>query len=155
MENAEQKTGWIGKLNARLKRTGDSEPEQAKLRLVIASILVIYFCFPWGEGERFADILDSASNIIILTATSIAFLIFAAIIRNPRPSPIRRIAGILLDMISLSIVLYWTGGDHVPLFVFYLWVTLGNGFRYGTTYLYISFGVSLFGFTAVTLGSDY
>ncbi|HKJ50569.1 MAG TPA: ATP-binding protein [Gammaproteobacteria bacterium] len=155
MENAAQKTGWIGKLNARLKRTGDSEPEQAKLRLAIASILVVYFCFPWGEGERFADILDSASNVIILSATSIAFLIFAAIIRNPRPSPIRRIAGILLDMVSLSIVLFWTGGDHVPLFVFYLWVTLGNGFRYGTTYLYISFGVSLFGFTAVTLGSDY
>lgn len=155
MQNAEQKTGWISNLNARLRRTGDSEPEQAKLRLAIASILVLYFCFPWGEGERFADILDSASNIIILTATSIAFLIFAAIIRNPRPSPVRRITGILLDMISLSIVLYWTGGDHVPLFVFYLWVTLGNGFRYGTNYLYISFGVSLVGFTAVTLGSVY
>ncbi|MBT8436014.1 MAG: response regulator [Gammaproteobacteria bacterium] len=51
--------------------------------------------------------------------------------------------------------MYWTGGDHVPLFVFYLWVTLGNGFRYGTRYLYISFGVSLVGFTLVTLFSEY
>jgi len=155
MDTAEQKPGWLESLNQRLKRTGDSEPEQAKLRLFIALILVAYFCFPWSEGERFSDIFNSASNIVILTATSIALLIFGAIIRNPRPSPIRRTIGILLDMISLSILLYWTGGDHVPLFVFYLWVTLGNGFRYGTRYLYISFGVSLVGFSAVTLFSDY
>ena len=99
--------------------------------------------------------LGSTSNVIILSATTIALLIFAAIIRNPRPSPIRRVAGILLDMVSLSIVMYWTGGDHVPLFVFYLWVTLGNGFRYGTRYLYISFGISLIGFSIVIFGSEY
>ncbi|MCP4432207.1 MAG: response regulator [Gammaproteobacteria bacterium] len=155
MEDSEKQAGWFTTLNRRLKGTGDSEPEQAKLRLVIALILMVYFCLPWGADERLVDIFNSTPNIIILTATSIAMLIFAAIIRNPRPSPIRRIAGILLDMVSLSIIMYWTGGDHVPLFVFYLWVTLGNGFRYGTKYLYISFGVSLFGFGVVTIGSEY
>jgi two-component system sensor histidine kinase RpfC len=155
MELTATKSSLLGKLNQRLKGTGDSEPEQAKLRLLIAAILVIYFCMPWSENERFIDIFDSTSNIIIIVASSIALLIFAAIVKNPRPSPIRRVCGILLDMISLSILMYWTGGDHVPLFVFYLWVTLGNGFRYGTRYLYISFGVSLVGFTLVTLGSEY
>jgi two-component system sensor histidine kinase RpfC len=155
MENTAKNISWIAKLNHRLKRTGDSEPEQAKLRIAIALILVAYFCIPWGDDEQFADILKSAPNLMILSATSIAVLIFAALVRNPRPSPIRRTAGILLDMVSLSIVLYWTGGNHVPLFVFYLWVTLGNGFRYGTKYLYISFGVSLVGFSLVTLGSEY
>jgi two-component system sensor histidine kinase RpfC len=155
MELTETKFSLLKKLNQRLKGTGDSEPEQAKLRLLIAAILVIYFCVPWSENERFIDIFDSTSNIIIIAASSIALLIFAAIVKNPRPSPLRRVCGILLDMISLSILMYWTGGDHVPLFVFYLWVTLGNGFRYGTRYLYISFGVSLIGFTLVTLGSEY
>lgn len=155
MELAETKFSLLGKLNERLKGTGDSEPEQAKLRLLIAAILVIYFCVPWGQNERFVDIFDSTPNIIIMLASSIALLIFAAIVKNPRPSPVRRVCGILLDMISLSILMYWTGGDHVPLFVFYLWVTLGNGFRYGTRYLYISFGVSLIGFTLVILGSEY
>jgi two-component system sensor histidine kinase RpfC len=155
MELTATKSSLLGKLNQRLKGTGDSEPEQAKLRLLIAAILVVYFCMPWSENERFIDIFDSTSNIIIIVASSIALLIFAAIVKNPRPSPVRRVCGILLDMISLSILMYWTGGDHVPLFVFYLWVTLGNGFRYGTRYLYISFGVSLVGFTLVTLGSEY
>lgn len=155
MEVTDTKFSLLGKLNQRLKGTGDSEPEQAKLRLAIAAILVIYFCLPWGADRRFVDIFDSTPNIIILVASSIALLIFAAIIKNPRPSPVRRVCGILLDMISLSIVMYWTGGDHIPLFVFYLWVTLGNGFRYGTKYLYISFGVSLIGFSLVTIGSEY
>ena len=155
MEASKTKISLLGRLNRHLKRTGDTEPEQAILRLAIAFILVIYFCLPWGNYERFSDILYSTSNLIILGATSIALLIFAAIIRNPRPSPIRRVCGIVLDMVSLSIVMYWTTGDHVPLFVFYLWVTLGNGFRYGTRYLYISYGVSLIGFSVVILESEY
>ena len=155
MDLPDTKLNLLGQLKQHLKKTGDSEPEQALLRLTIAFILVILFCLPWGPDEYFTDILNSTSNLIILGATSIALMIFGAIIRNPNPSPIRRTCGILLDMISLSILLYWTGGDHVPLFVFYLWVTLGNGFRYGTRYLYISFGVSLIGFSMVTFGSEY
>ena len=155
MQSTENKTGLVSRLKGRLRRTGDSEPEQALLRLAIAALLVLYFCIPWEPDEYFVDLLNSTPNIIILTASSMALLIFAAILRNPQPSPTRRVAGILLDMISLSIIMYWTGGDHVPLFVFYLWVTLGNGFRYGTRYLYISFAVSLTGFSAVVLWSSY
>ena len=155
MDATETQPGLLKQLRRRLKKTGDSEPEQAILRLVIALILVGYFCIPWGPDESMSDVLASTSNIIILSATTVALLIFGAIVRNPRPSPIRRVVGILLDMVSLSIVMYWTGGDHIPLFVFYLWVTLGNGFRYGTRYLYISFGVSLVGFTLVIFGSEY
>jgi two-component system sensor histidine kinase RpfC len=155
MELSETKSNLLGRLIRRLKRTGDTEPEQAILRLFIAFVLVIYYCLPWGAGQRFSDVLYSTPSLIILGATSIALLIFAAIVHNPRPSPNRRVCGILLDMVSLSIIMYWTGGDHVPLFVFYLWVTLGNGFRYGIRYLYISFGVSLVGFSIVILGSEY
>jgi len=148
-------THWISLLRNRLKKTGDSEPEQALLRLTIAGILLLYFCVPWSSDQQWADIFDSLPNLIIIAATSIAFIIFAAIVYNPQPSPTRRVAGIVLDMVSLSIIMYWTGGDHVPLFVFYLWVTLGNGFRYGIRYLYISFAVSLVGFSSVLLWSSY
>jgi len=150
-----KKSSWPARLKTRLKKTGDSEPEQALLRLTIAAILVTYFCIPWSADEFFADVFKSTPNIIIISASSIALLIFVAIIKNPQPSPARRVCGILLDMISLSTVMYWTGGDHLPLFVFYLWVTLGNGFRYGTLYLYISFGVALVGFSSVILWSSY
>ena len=155
MTATEKKSPWPARLRTRLKKTGDSEPEQALLRLAIAAILVTYFCIPWSADESFADVFKSTPNIIIIAASSIALLIFVAIVKNPQPSPARRVVGIFLDMISLSTVMYWTGGDHLPLFVFYLWVTLGNGFRYGTRYLYISFGVALIGFSSVLLWSTY
>ena len=151
----QHKGSWLARFRRRLKRTGDSEPEQAILRLIVAIILLLYFCIPRGNEETFADIIAATSNIIIIVASSIAFLIFAAIVRNPSPSPIRRVVGITMDMVSLSIVLYWTGGDHIPLFVFYLWVILGNGFRYGLRYLYTSYGLGLAGFLSVILWSEY
>jgi two-component system sensor histidine kinase RpfC len=151
----EKMASRISLLRNRLKKTGDSEPEQALLRLAIAGILLLYFCVPWSSDEHWVDIFNSLPNIIIIIATSFAFIIFAAIINKPQPSPTRRVAGIVLDMVSLSIIMYWTDGDHIPLFVFYLWVTLGNGFRYGIRYLYISFGVSLIGFSSALLWSSY
>lgn len=155
MEDTEKNTSWIAALKRRLKRTGDTEPEQAIIRLSIGVLLVLYYCTPWFAGKDFNQIVHSTSNQIIFSATLIAFAIFAAIVINPRPSPSRRVFGILFDLTSLSTVLYWTGGDHISLFVFYLWVILGNGFRFGIRYLHISFAVSLVGFGTVIFWSEY
>ena len=92
MDAVVDNTSWLKKLNQRLKGTGDSEPEQTKIRLVIALILVAVFCIPWGDDESFADILQSTPNIIILTASTIAVLIFLAIIRNFRSQLVNALA---------------------------------------------------------------
>ena len=157
MDVSHKKTGLLGRLKKHLKKTGDSEPEQALIRLVIGSSLVIFYCIPWGsESSQYLEqFIGSSVNQIIIVGTGFAFAIFAAIIINPKPSPLRRIAGIFLDLSSLSLLLYWTGGEHLPLFVFYLWVILGNGFRFGLKYLYISFAVSILGFGSVILWSEY
>ena len=145
----------LGKLRKRLKGTGDSEPEQAiKLRLTIGIFLVTYYCFPWFNELSFKQTFFSFPSLIALNYYLMAILIVAAIIRNPSRSPIRRIFGAFVDLTSLSAVMYLAGSDSVPLFVLYLWVILGNGFRYGTFYLYMSLGLSLVGFIpAITWGS--
>ena len=58
-------------------------------------------------------------------------------------------------MISLSIVMYFSGGDSVALFALYLWVILGNGFRFGVKYLYISQTISIVGFSMAALFGSY
>jgi two-component system sensor histidine kinase RpfC len=157
MDTLNTKANWLWKLKQRLKKTGDSEPEQAIIRLSIGVLLVIFYCIPWQSesGLNLDQFLYSTTNQIIFSATLIAFSIFAAIAINPKPSPVRRITGIFFDLTSLSTVMYWTGGEHLPLFVFYLWVTLGNGFRFGPMYLYIAFAVSIAGFGSVILWSEY
>ncbi len=155
MERSEKKAGWLNKLNRRMQGTGDSEPEQAKLRSSIALILVIYICFPWYADEQLAETITSHASFIILTWTALGLILLAAIVIHPLPSQIRRIFGAILDMGSLSILFYYAGAEVVPLFLLYLWVILGNGFRFGLTNLYITQVIAIVGFSSVVLWGDY
>ena len=93
MERSDKKAGWLKKLNRRMQGTGDSEPEQARLRSTIAIILVAYICFPWHQDERLAETITSHASFIILTWTALGFMVLAAIAIHPRPSQVRRIFG--------------------------------------------------------------
>ena len=142
------KLSWYTKLKQRLAQTSDSEPEQAiKIRLTVSIAILIYFCFPWREGETFVEIIQSLPSLIALGYFFGSIAIITAILISPKPSPIRKISGIVLDLASLSILMTYAGGESIFLYVFYLWVILGNGFRYGLKYLYISLLVGLAGFS--------
>ena len=140
----------------KMPKTGDTEPEQAiTIRMTLGIALLIYFCLPWGKEKTFIENLVSLPSLITLAYYSLAMVIVAALVLNPRPSPIRRICGILLDLIALSIVMLIAGEQSVFLFVLYLWVILGNGFRFGVNYLYISLVVGLIGFTIAIINGEY
>ena len=128
----------LKQLAQRLAQFSDPEKEQAiKLRLTIGIGLIAYFCLPWSEGESFAEAIVTLPSVMTLVYYSGALMIAVAIVIRPRPSPVRRVFGIALDLISLSVVMFFAGSESVFLFVLYLWVILGNGFSYGTAYLYI------------------
>jgi len=155
MDKPRKKANWLAKLDHRLKGTGDSEPEQAKLRLAIGFIVVGYIIIPWDQGETFADTLTSLVGLMGTAYYTFALMIFAAIVINPAPSQIRRICGAVLDMGMLSWLMYYSGAETVPFFLIYLWVILGNGFRFGLTNLYISQAIAILGFSGVVIWSDY
>lgn len=145
----------FAQLRKRFKTTENPEPEQAVLRLAIGAVLVLYFCIPWQQHETFSSVFSSYSNVIIVTGFLMAAGLFLSIILYPVISPVRCVFGVFLDITALSIVMHLTGGDHVPLFVFYLWVIIGNGFRYGLKFLYISYIASLIGFSSVVMWGEY
>ncbi len=155
MERSDHKAGWLPKLNRRMRGTGDSEPEQAKLRSTIAVILVTYICFPWHADETLAQTITSPASIVLLSWTLLGFMVLAAIALNPVPSQPRRMFGAVLDMGSLSLLFYFGGDEVVPTFLLYLWVILGNGFRFGLANLYVSQGLAIVGFASVVIWSDY
>ncbi len=141
----------LSALRRRLRKTGDSEPEQALVRLVIGLALLMVYGLPDTAG----DPRDSLAQWVILGATVSAAGLLLALFARPEPSPVRRVFGILLDMSALSALMAITDGRHVPLFVFYLWVTLGNGFRYRLFYLWISYAASIVGFSLAIAFGDY
>jgi two-component system sensor histidine kinase RpfC len=146
----------LSRIFDKMPKTGDTEPEQAiTIRMTLGIALLIYFCLPWGKEKTFLENLFSLPSLITLAYYSLGMVIVAALVLNPRPSPIRRICGILLDLIALSIVMLIAGEQSVFLFVLYLWVILGNGFRFGVNYLYISLVVGLIGFTIAIVNGEY
>lgn len=138
----------------RLRQRQDTEHEQALIRLVIGLLFFAYLAVSAG-----ADSVFDASETRLLTATAV-FLLFSigillSIAINPRISRARRVLGIVGDMLGTSFGMYMGGEIGSPLFGVYLWVTFGNGFRFGPAYLYIAMACSVVGFGTVILTNSY
>ena len=134
----------------RVKNIGDSEPEQIIIRLVIGVCLVLYFAIPWNDAGVNSTLAQSMIWFYVgATVLAVALLI------NPGSSPVRRTAGIFLDIITLSSAMMMSGSESIYFFGIYLWVILGNGFRFGVNYLYISLAIGMVGFVIATEVGEY
>lgn len=85
----------------------------------------------------------------------LSIFLLAAILKNRFTAVIRRVAGAWLDIGAASIFIALTADIGVMLVAVYLWVTFGNGFRYGKKYLYHSQAISIIGFLIATQSNPY
>lgn len=134
--------------------SGQPEQEQGLLRICITLAILAYLFLNWPASERGLE-LWAAGVQVMLGFLVYSFGIFIATLIWPDPFVSRRILGILTDISALSYGLYLTGAMGAPWYGVYLWVILGNGFRYGENYLYVSGAASLIGFGAVVLAAPY
>ena len=127
------------------------------LRLAIGSLVLLYFFPAWPHNDSFAVQWQTVPQLLI--AETLYFLgavgVFAAIVISPTQSPVRRVIGSVFDMTGLSTLMFFAGEESVPFFLIYLWVILGNGFRYGVGYLYISQAIAVTGFLVVIVWGNY
>lgn len=141
-------------IRQRLKNRPDSEHEQATLRLVIglAIFSYLYFAVSWDGKIQPAE-WEFLLTCLLLIAP--ALIILLSTIISPRTSAIRRFIGMALDLGATTYALYVLDDLGTPLVSVYLWVTFGNGFRYGARYLGIAAVMSVCGFTFVLYASEY
>ncbi len=130
------------------------EQEQGLLRILITATILVYLLFSWPASESGVRLWTTGVAIVV------GFLVYSASLLAitlswPEPSVTRRIIGVLGDVGITTVALYLTGPMGAPWWGIYLWVTLGNGFRYGERYLYLSGAASLLGFGAVALTTSY
>ncbi len=158
MEQKIIQASLITRLRQRVKGTGDSEPEQALIRVAFGLFLVVYFYFvvPSAGGENNIQEfkLWTVANGALFGFLCSLFL-FVGIVWKPICSPIRRLIGAVIDLTALSIIILLAGPQEAAMFIFYLWIILGNGFRFGIKYLFFSYGLSLIGFSLAVFYSDY
>ena len=136
-------------LARRLRGRADSEHEQALVRIVIVALAFIYFLtFDWLRG--FGD-----EGVIYGTLLSAGYLVLSTvyvglIVARPGIAPARRITAMLTDMTMISAAMFLGQESAALLYPIYLWVTFGNGFRYGNRYLALSAVASVIGFLPLT-----
>jgi two-component system sensor histidine kinase RpfC len=144
---AEGAIRWLGLARAQRR---DPDLEQAVLRVAISAIVLAYVVVLIQVADRLSNGLQAALIAGLLNAAVGCWMI-----RQLRKSPERhsslRYIGIFSDLATITVGM--AGGDEagVPIIGIYLWVTVGNGFRFGPRYLLAAYWLSLVGFSALLL----
>ena len=132
---------------ARFAKRSDSEHEQAVLRIVMVGIIFCYFFVLSEVG--FDQVGLTKAMAIVAVGMIISWLIFIDIWHRPKCSPLRRILANHADLIMLSLIMHLSPRVMAPWYLIYLWVTFGNGFRYGVPFLVVSTLISVVSFGLV------
>ncbi len=146
--------GALQSVKHRLAARTDSEHGQALVRLAIVAIILFYF-FTGFFAARVDEAALQAARLLALISIAASAAIFAAIVLRPSKSVMRRLVGMFHDVTAISLSMYFGEGAGAAIAVVYLWITVGNGFRYGISYLYACGILCLSGFGVVYLSSSY
>lgn len=141
---------WV---RQRLAHRPDSEHLQTMVRIAITGLFCLYL-----GGVVGLDRTDDAlffTWLILVGELLVSLALMAAIIANPGVSHARRWIGMLSDYTALAGVMHLAGETATPLYSVYLWVTIGNGLRYGSGYLRSATALAAISFLAVIEFTPY
>jgi len=129
------------------------EQGQAILRVAVAATVLAYYFIVHRSSLDFGQGIPHW--LIFLTAfLAFSLAIVLRAIRDKTSSVSRRILANVADVSAVTFLMISTGETGAPLFVIYLWVTLGNGFRYGLAAMAVSAALSAMGFGVVMVMSE-
>jgi two-component system, sensor histidine kinase RpfC len=143
-------------LLSRFRNRQDSEHEQALIRLAIALLILVYLLgvLSVSAGDDKPSGLVWAGRVIMME-TVLGLGLVLAIMARPSPNNLRRYIGMVADYSTLAVMMILYDRDLALLYVVYLWVTIGNGLRYGPRFLAVAIGLAGISFALVVTNSDY
>lgn len=125
-----------------MKQRKNVELDQATLRLIVATGAVSYVSL-----IGFLPGLDTAQYRPLILYYAFFLVVSLAlrwhIISYPGVFPIRRVIGMAHDYTGISVGLIVGGEATLPILSLIVWVTLGNGMRFGSRYLAIAASLAL------------
>ena len=141
---------WYGNLAL---KCDPLELEQAKIRIIVGLVIFGFSLYLYIGNRLHAEdfVVFKISVVFQVLATSLLL----CIIRNQFSPVVRRIVGAWIDIGTATVFMALTHDIGVALVTIYLWVTFGNGFRYGKKYLYHSQLLSILGFIITLKVSPY
>ncbi len=143
----------VGKRIPRLIGKPDSEFQQSLVRLGFVSLFIVYIYLLKLLGQL--DGLPQNLFRLCLAYGLISLVFVAVTVLWPDGSRLRRISATASDAVVISLAMLMGGEATSFLYILYLWITLGNGLRYGRSDLFLACGLSISGFTGVIVFSDF
>lgn len=145
----------IGKIQYFISQIRDrnGEHEQALLRVLFTASLFIYLLWVSEGGNRspsLISVLEFLAGYLFL-----AGILVVHILLRPAKSNKRIFFSIVADISAATFGMMVTRESGVIFYGFYLWVTVGNGLRYGVPALLLSHACSLIGFVTVATMNSY
>jgi two-component system sensor histidine kinase RpfC len=125
------------------------ELEQGATRLVIATFFTLYLLISFAINKDISH-GELIGFYCLVVFELCAVILFYVISQANGPSRNRRLLGNWLDVVGTTVFLSLAGDIAVVLIGVYLWVTFGNGFRFGKNYLFHSQAISILGFVIAT-----
>ena len=144
-------SAWV---RQRLGNRPDSEHAQALVRVVMLAIVVAYLKIVVEGRPGVSGALWLSYNFLALEFM-VAFAILGWLLFRPGVSHPRRVLGMVADYSLMGIGMFLLGELLAPMYVIIMWVTVGNGLRYGSRYLYLAIGFALLTFGLVMWGTPY
>lgn len=150
--------GLLNALRERLNVRTDSEHVQALVRIAIVSLVLAYMGLMYPPGPGSAGTANQAEPLLVFGLAAdlvLALTLFVAICIWPAANIPRRAIGMLADAGAATFCMFLAGESGVSMIGVYLFITFGNGFRYGRAYLFACQGLCLIGFLAVLMYAPY
>ena len=145
---------WLERVRRLIATAHRPELEQSSLRVLIAGIVMIYlFWYSLRDG------VVTPSEYVVLEVSVLFFgfglALMLRVLFTSRPSIPRRYLGMVADNAVSTFCLMQMGEGGAVIIGVYLFITFGNGFRYGRRYLHVCQALGVAGFASVLLLSDF
>ncbi|MCC8539098.1 ATP-binding protein [Xanthomonas axonopodis pv. poinsettiicola] len=139
-------------LKRRLSGRADSEHAQNLIRIIITTLFISYL--GWRYQHTQGDTL-MATWLILVGELVVSLGLMVAILMRPQVSHTRRLIGMVLDYTCTGAIMAIQGEPASPLYAVCMWVTIGNGLRYGSNYLRAATAMASLSFLSAILISPY
>ncbi|MBB4128914.1 two-component system sensor histidine kinase RpfC [Xanthomonas translucens] len=147
-------TSAIDWFRHRLGQRKDSEHAQALVRIALISIILSYVFLPGPRAtlplRQYMEVVAVVSSGLVLSFAVLIWLLW-----RPERSDVRRIIGMIADYGLIACAMVGMGEPLAWMYVVVMWVTVGNGLRYGTGYLYLAVAMGVLSFGTTVLITPY
>ncbi len=142
---------WI---RTRLRQRTDTEHGQTLIRVGIFLCVIVCMTIAEKLGQLAPEVYLT-SVLMSGVGVLVGLALFAAILARPGKSNVRRVIGMVTDYGLMTVAMILQGEPLAWLYVIIMWVTVGNGLRYGNRYLIGAVVSACISFGCVVLLNGY